>query len=121
MEEKILDRLLGASWFLVTPMSGLLRGSVTDPGARPLKAVKVGERLPRCQHLRHRHLESAGPAASTPALGAERTLPPQSRGQTSPVAWILLPDCESGHTPSASQPEVGQAGGAEQGGPQRLH
>lgn len=41
---------LGASWFLVTPMRGLLWGSVTDPQLNPLKAAKFGEHLPRCQH-----------------------------------------------------------------------
>ena len=45
----------------------------------------------------------SGPAGSASGVpGATRTLPFQSRGGTTPVAWILLPDCESGNAASAS-------------------
>lgn len=60
-------------------------------------------------------LERADPAGSTPALGARRAPPSQSRGRMTPAAWILLPDCDSERASSASHPEVAQARGAQPG------
>lgn len=104
MLEKIPDRLLGASWFLVTPMRRLLWGSVADPRLSPLKAAKVGEHMPRCQHLRHGQLCLESQALPGPPLvfwepqghcrpraGEGPPLWPGSYSQTVNLEMLLLP------------------------------